>query len=519
MRIQATSFRLPALKLQPKDSYQCLSYGDNNLSNSSMIKYQSSPLRNYDPSPIKKRVRGMTIAIYNSQEKLKTADYRNGGEFITQIQQNNQSTSVVNTFRRYRSKLKQLMQPAKDEGVNSRDPRLFSFKDPGATIRLDRLNNDRKDQQIQEKVTQLMGKVRLLFSSRQCYQEPLHQDTFQVTLVKLKDEYDCLYQDFNDYYVQNNKLDKQVLQLLNHMEIIETLLKPKQPIKIKKYQPQQPNIIQPEYQSPIVEAQEIVEETPQQSIIVDNLQSSPQQPNQLSIHEQREQSVFTPLTSKQYNDDQSISDLENDQSNKANMQKKKKQKSKKSPLKSQKTIAVQESILDLNALEDYTQVPQSISSQTKIIQRSTPQSNKTRPIQYEDTPETPQNIEEENSTQFEKPGLKRTVSNLGSMSKKRNTVLESKEGLKKKQKKTGTISEQDDSEQEEEKQNNTQIESQNDSNDEQQQQQQNRITSLDFSFLDMLIASQNIYKHPFYQNWEYHTDEIIKGTCFGEYDL
>ncbi|CAD8188387.1 unnamed protein product [Paramecium pentaurelia] len=515
MRIQATSFRLPALKLQPKDSYQCLSYGDNNLSNSSMIKYQSSPLRNYDPSPIKKRVRGMTIAIYNSQEKLKTADYRNGGEFITQIQQNNQSTSVVNTFRRYRSKLKQLMQPAKDEGVNSRDPRLFSFKDPGATIRLDRLNNDHKDQQIQDKVTQLMGRVRLLFSSKQFYQEPLHQDTFQVTLVKLKDEYDCLYQDFNDYYVQNNKLDKQVLQLLNHMEIIETLLKPKQPIKIKKYQPQQPNIIQPEQQSPIVEAQEIVEETPQQSLIVEPPQFSPQQPNQLSTHEPREPSVFTPLTSKQYNNDQSISDLENDQQNKPNIQKKKKQKNKKSPQKSQKTIVVQESILDLNALEDQNQITQQIQSQKTIKQRSTPQNNQAQIIQYDNVLDSEQNQQEDTSNQIDKPALKRTVSNLGSMSKKRNTLLENKEGQKK-QKKVGTISEQDDSNQEEEKQNNTQIEGQIDSYYE---QQQSKIKSQEFTFLDMLIESQNIYKYPFYQNWEFHTDEIIKGTSFGEYDL
>ncbi|CAD8101655.1 unnamed protein product [Paramecium sonneborni] len=515
MRVQANSFRLPALKLQPKDSYQCLSYGDNNLSNSSMIKYQSSPLRNYDPSPIKKRVRGMTIAIYNSQEKLKTADYRNGGEFITQIQQTNQGTSVVNTFRRYRSKLKQLMQPSKDYGVNSRDPRLYQFKDTSATIRLDRLNNDRKDQQIQEKVKNLMGRVKLLFSTQQFYQEPFQQCTFQVKLVKLKDEYDCLYQDFNDYYIQNNKLDKQVLQLLNHMEIIKTLLIPKQPIKIKKYQ--QPEIIQPEYQFPIVEAQEIIEETPQLSLIVEHQVFSPKEPNQQSIHELRESSIFTPLTSKQYNNDQSISDFENDQSNKINIPKKKKLKIKNSPQKSQKTIILQQSKLDLNAPEDLNLQSQQILSQPKITQILTPQNNQGQFINNNDIQETTLNQPEDNPNLIEKPTLKRAISNLGSTSKRRNTVLENKEALKK-QKKEGIISEQDDSYYEEDEQQNQLKEDQTDLNDD-DQQQLNKEINLDLTLIDMLIASQNIYKYPFYQDWEFHIVEIIKGNTFNQYDL
>ncbi|CAD8199747.1 unnamed protein product [Paramecium pentaurelia] len=516
MRIQATSFRLPSLKLQPKDSYQCLSYGDNNLSSSSMIKYQSSPLRNYDPVPIKKRVRGMTIIIYNSHEKLKTADYCNGAELITQIQQNNQSTSVVNTFRRYRSKLKQLMQPSKDEGINSRDPRLHIFTDPGAPIRFDQFNKDRKDQQFQEKVRQLMGKVKLLFSSQQFYQEPLNQDIFHVTLVKLKDEYDCLYQDFNDYYVQSNKLDKHVLKLLNHMEIIQTLLKPKKPNKIIKYQPQKPNILQPEQQqSPSEIAQEIIEDTPQQSQTVQHPQFSNQQQDQQSSHEPREPSVFTPLTSKQYDIDQSISDLENDQQNKPNMQKK--QKNKNNPQISQETILVEFSIQQNNSIVNQNQITYQVQTQPKIKQRQIPQSNSTQSIQQNDIYESTQILKEDTNSQIEKPTFKRTISNLGSTSKRRNTMLESKDGYQK-QKKVNSISEQDDNNQEDEEEDEIQqMDSQIEQNDE--QQQQSKINNLEFSFLDMLIGSQNIYNYPFYQDWEYHMIEIMKGTIFGEYDL
>lgn len=41
-----------------------------------------------------------------------------------------------------------MYQPPKEDGGLSRDPRIYSFKEPTATIRLDRLGNDRNDQQL-----------------------------------------------------------------------------------------------------------------------------------------------------------------------------------------------------------------------------------------------------------------------------------------------------------------------------------------------------------------------------------
>ncbi|CAD8184942.1 unnamed protein product [Paramecium octaurelia] len=499
MRIQATSFRLPSLKLQSKDSYQCLSNRDNNLSSSSMIKYQSSLLWNYDPTPIKKRVRGMTIIIYNSHEKLKTADYCNRAESITQIQETNQSTSVVNTFRRYRNKLKQLTQPTKNEGANSRNPLLYNFKDPGPPIRLDRLNNDRKDLQLQEKATLLMSKVRLLISSQQLYQEPVNQDIFHVKLVKLKAEYDCLYQDFNDYYVQINKLDQHVLKLLNHLEIIQTLLKPKKPNKVIKQQLQQPYIRQLDEQSLFGEAQEIIEDTPQQSQIAQHPQFSPLKQNEQNCNEPRESSVFTPLTSKQSNVDQSISDLEDNHQKKPSKPKKLKNINNNSQI-SQDIINAEQQTLESINLDKQPQVTQQIQHQPK-----------------NNLYEQPNILQEHNNSQVEKPTFKRTISNLGSTSKRRNAMLESKDGHRN-QNKVGTILEQDDNNLEDEEEPEVlQIDSQRDLNDE--QQYQSKMANSKFSLLDILIESLNIYKYPFQKDWELHIDEITKGTIFCEYDI
>ncbi|CAD8103920.1 unnamed protein product [Paramecium sonneborni] len=519
MRVQATSFRLPTLKLQPKDPQFSLSYGDNNQSSSSMIKYQSSPQRYYDPSPIKKRVRGMTIAIYNSQEKLKTAEFRYGNDLITLTQPLNQSASVVNTVRRYRSKLKQLMyQPPKEDGGLSRDPRIYSFKEPTAMIRLDRLTKDRSDQQLKDKITQLMSKVKLLLSTQQFYQEPHQQDTFQVTMVRLKDEYDCLYQDFNDYYVQNKKLDNQVMQLFNHMEIIKTLLKPKRPIITRKESlinfdevPKEPSI---------PESSDKIQETLKLSQIEYVLPPQPQQTPIISNQESHEESVFTPLTSIQLNEDQPLSDLDKEQTNHDSPQspKKRRIKNKRSPQKSQKSIILQPSVQDLSLLDLHPQSSQQqqLSSRSKVPIEDIPLKS-VRSTQSDQLPE----IEKQEETQIsEKPQIKRQTSNLGSLNKRRNTVLENKHG-RRTQKGTTIISEQDDSQSDQSDSQNQQKEEIIENLEEQQQENQTNYNNNYYynTLLDKLIESENIYRFPYYQTWEFHDDQIIQGIVFGEFDL
>ncbi|CAD8079611.1 unnamed protein product [Paramecium primaurelia] len=516
MRVQASSFRLPVLKLQPKDPQFSLSYGDNNQSSSSMIKYQSNPQRYYDPSPIKKRVRGMTIAIYNSQEKLKTAEFRYGSDLITQTQPLNQSASVVNTVRRYRNKLKQLMyQPPKEDGGLSRDPRIYSFKEPSASIRLDRLTNDRGDQQLKDKVTQLMSKVKLLISTKHFYQEPHQQETFQVTMVRLKDEYDCLYQDFNDYYVQNKKVDNQVIQLQNHMEIIKTLLQPKRPTMTRK----QSAIIFDHVQQEVLipETSEKIEETPQQSQIIE-IAPPPQETPVISQVEPHEESVFTPLTSIQLNEDQPPSDLDKEETNNnsPSSPKKKRIKNKRSPQKSQKSIILLPSVQDLSQLDFNPQSSQQqqLSSRSKIPLEDIPLKS-VRSTKSEQLVEIDNKQDE--TPLSEKTPLRKQSSNLGSLNKRRNTVLENKQG-RRVQKGAAAISEQDDSQSDEggdeDQQKEDVIEIQ------EEEQQENQIKDFYYNnLLDKLIESDNIYRYPFYQSWEYHEDQIIQGIIFGEFDL
>lgn len=62
-----------------------------------------------------------------------------------------------------------MYQPPKEDGCLSRDPRIYSFKEPSASIRLDRLTNDHGDQQMKDKITTLMSKVKLLLSTQQFY--------------------------------------------------------------------------------------------------------------------------------------------------------------------------------------------------------------------------------------------------------------------------------------------------------------------------------------------------------------
>ncbi|CAD8120677.1 unnamed protein product [Paramecium sonneborni] len=517
MRVQATSFRLPALKLQPKDSQFSLSYGDNNQSSSSMIKYQSNPQRYYDPSPIKKRVRGMTIAIYNSQEKLKTAEFRYGSDLITQTQPLNQSSSVANTVRKYRSKLKQLMyQPPKEDGGLSRDPRIYSFKEPTATIRLDRLTNDRADQQLKDKITQLMSKVKLLLSTQHFYQEPHQQETFQVTMVRLKDEYDCLYQDFNDYYVQNKKVDNQVTSLFNHMEMIKTLLQPKRPIMTRKE-----SIItfdEVPKESTISEPSEKIQETPKLSQIEEIPLPQPQLTPVISYEEPHEESGFTPLTSIQLNEDQPPSDLEKEDiinNNSPCSPKKKRIKNKRSPQKSQKSIILQPSVQDLSLLDLHPQSSQKqqLSSRSKVPLEDIPLKS-VRSTQSDQLPE----IEKQDETPLsEKAPLKRQISNLGSLNKRRNTVLENKQG-RRTQKGAAAISEQDDSQSE---QGDTQNQQNEELTENQEEEQSENLTKNYYydSLLDKLIQSENIYRFPYYQTWEFHENQIIQGIIFGEFDL
>ncbi|CAD8188266.1 unnamed protein product [Paramecium octaurelia] len=517
MRIQASSFRLPALKLQPKDSQFNLSYGDYNQSSSSMIKYQSSPQNYYDPSPIQKRVRGMTIAIYNSQEKLKTAEFRYESDLITQTQPVNQSSSVINTLRRYRSKLKQLMyQPPKEDGGLSRDPRIFSFKEPTASIRLDRPTNDRGDQQLKDKITQLMGKVKQLLSTQRFYQEPSHQETFQVTMVRLKDEYDCLYQDFNDYYVQNKKLDNQVLQLYNHMEIIKTLLKPKKPVMARKESAILFDEVQQEVQIPKTPAKN--EETPQQSQIIEippqQLHLTPKIAQELSPKE----SVFTPLTSIQLNEDQPPSDLEKVETNNnsPSSPKKKRIKNKRSPQKSQQSILLQPSVRELSQLElnPISSLQQQMSSRSKTLLEELPLKS-VRSTKSEQLPEM-EKLEE--TPQFEKVPFKRQNSNLGSLNKKRSTILENKQG-RRSQKGATAISEQDDSQSDEGEDENQLEEKVIEIKEEETHEEIQTINYHYNNLLDKLIEIENIYRYPFYQTWEYHADQIIQGSIFGVFDL
>ncbi|CAD8102801.1 unnamed protein product [Paramecium primaurelia] len=516
MRVQASSFSLPALQLQPKDTQFSLSYGDNNQSSSSMIKYQSSPQRYYDPTPIKKKVRGMNIAIYNSQEKLKTAEFRYGSDLITQTQPLNQSSSVVNTVRRYRNKLKQLMyQSPKEDGGLSRDPRIYSFKEPTATIRLDRLTNYRDDQQMKDKITQLMSKVKLLLSTQQFYQEPYQQETFKVTMVHLKDEYDCLYQDFNDYYVQNKKLDNQVLQLYNHMETIKTLLKPKRPTMTRK----ESLIIfdQIQQEPSIPQTSDKVEEPPQLIQVIEIPASQDQQKPIVSQEEPHEQSAFTPLTSIQLNEDQTPSDIDKEEINNnfPISPKKKCIKYKKSPLKSQKSIILQPSVQDLSQLEfnPLSSQQKQLSSRSKILFEDIPlksvRSTKSEQIKELD--------KQDETPLSEKVPFKRQSSNVGSLNKRRNTVLENKQG-RRQQKGANSISEQDDSQSDEGVNENQQKEEMI----EIQEELQEEYKTINYQYndlLDKLIESENIFRYPFYQTWEFHVDQIIKGVIFGEFDL
>ncbi|CAK62051.1 unnamed protein product (macronuclear) [Paramecium tetraurelia] len=517
MRIQASSFRLPALKLQPKDSQFSLSYGDYNQSSSSMIKYQSSPQRYYGPSPIKKRVRGMTIAIYNSQEKLKTAEFRYGSDLITQTQPANQSSSVINTVSKYRSKLKQLMyQLPKEDGSLSRDPRIYSFKEPAASIRLDRVTNDRDDQQLKDKITQLMIKVKLLLSSQQFYQETNQQETFQVTMVCLKDEYDCLYQDFNDYYVQNKKLDNQVLYLYNHMEAIKTLLKPKKPVMARKESAILFDQIQQEDQIP--ETTEKIEETPQQSQVIEVPPLQPHETPKIAQEQSPKESVFTPLTSIQLNEDQPPSDLEKEETNNnsPSSPKRKRIKNKRNPQKSQKSIILQPSVRDLSQLElnPISSLQQQLSSRSKTLLEEIP----LKSVRSTKSEQLPEMEKPEVTPEFEKTPLKRQISNSGSLNKKRNTILENKQGGRS-QKGATAISEQDDSQSDEGEDENQQEEKVVEIKEEETHEENYTINDDYNNLLDKLIESENIYRYPFYQTWEYHIDQIIQGTIFGEFDL
>lgn len=53
-----------------------------------------------------------------------------------------------------------------------------------------------------------MGKIQMLLQSQSFYSAPQAKESFSVTMVRLKDEYDCLFEDFNDFYISRKKLDR-----------------------------------------------------------------------------------------------------------------------------------------------------------------------------------------------------------------------------------------------------------------------------------------------------------------------
>ncbi|CAK80199.1 unnamed protein product (macronuclear) [Paramecium tetraurelia] len=140
----------------------------------------------------------MSVSVYNSQEKIKPsnqAKHFQNSEFIT-CQDTNNSISVVQTVRRYRSKLKKLVQHNWDRSeINSRDPRYFFFKEPSASIKLNNLqdNQEQVDKLLEDRIKQLMTKVQVLISSQSFYQQGKYQARLNVNLVKLQDEYDVLF--------------------------------------------------------------------------------------------------------------------------------------------------------------------------------------------------------------------------------------------------------------------------------------------------------------------------------------
>ncbi|CAD8083873.1 unnamed protein product [Paramecium sonneborni] len=229
MKVQDNSFRLPALRLQPREYKFNLSQ-ESIEQNQSKETIQQNVLNHYNPSPIRHRNKMMSISVYNSQEKIKpsnqTKQFQNS-EFIT-CQNTNNSISVVQTIRRYRSKLKKLVQNKSE--INSRDPRYFFFKEPSASIKLNNLQDSSKqvDKLLEERIKQLMNKVQILISSQSFYQQKKYQAHLNVNLVKLQDEYNVLFQDFNEFYFSSKKIDSQIKNLLNHMQIIKKLLSPLQ---------------------------------------------------------------------------------------------------------------------------------------------------------------------------------------------------------------------------------------------------------------------------------------------------
>ncbi|CAD8069426.1 unnamed protein product [Paramecium primaurelia] len=232
MKAQDNSFRLPALKLQPREYKFNLSQ-ESIEQNQSKETIQQNGFNHYNPSPIRHRNKIMSVSVYNSQEKIKptnqTKHFQNS-EFIT-CQNTNNSISVVQTVRRYRSKLKKLVQHNQNRSeINSRDPRYFFFKEPSASIKLNNLQDNTKqvDKLLEERIKQLMTKVQMLISSQSFYQQKKYQVHLNVNLVKLQDEYDVLFQDFNEFYFSSKRIDSQIKNLLNHMQIIKKLLSPLQ---------------------------------------------------------------------------------------------------------------------------------------------------------------------------------------------------------------------------------------------------------------------------------------------------
>ncbi|CAD8176242.1 unnamed protein product [Paramecium octaurelia] len=232
MKAQDNSFRLPALKLQPREYKFNLSQ-ESIEQNQSKETIQQNVFNHYNPSPIRHRNKIMSVSVYNSQEKIKpsnqTKHFQNS-EFIT-CQNTNNSISVVQTVRRYRSKLKKLVQHNQNRSeINSRDPRYFFFKEPSASIKLNNLQDNSKqvDKLLEERIKQLMTKVQMLISSQSFYQQKKYQAHLNVNLVKLQDEYDVLFQDFNEFYFSSKRIDSQIKNLLNHMQIIKKLLSPLQ---------------------------------------------------------------------------------------------------------------------------------------------------------------------------------------------------------------------------------------------------------------------------------------------------
>ncbi|CAD8167774.1 unnamed protein product [Paramecium octaurelia] len=232
MKAQDNSFRLPALKLQPRE-YKFSFSQESIEQNQSKESISQNIFNHYNPSPNRHRNKIMSVSVYNSQDKIKQSNqtkYYQNSEFIT-CQNTNNSISVVQDVTRYRNKLKKLVQHNQNrKEINSRDPRFFFFKEPYASIKLNNLKDGQKqvDKLLEERIKQLMTKVQILISSQSFYQQKKYEANRNVNLVKLQDEYKILSQDFNEFYFSSKRIDSQIKHLLNHMQIIKQLLSPLQ---------------------------------------------------------------------------------------------------------------------------------------------------------------------------------------------------------------------------------------------------------------------------------------------------